>query len=104
MHRLALIATNKSDWPHDVASDPQSLAFHLGTVHQKQAPRSLEQAVDKLSVKEIPGVYDSAETAKLTVLASSVETDPEDGETSVRQYADLLVLESTIQSDTDPTF
>ena len=90
MHRLVLTSTDKSDWPHNVASDPQSLAFHLASVHQKQLPtppsKPLAQAVEGLRVKEeIPGVYDSAETAKLTVLASSVEMEQDEGETSVRQ-------------------
>lgn len=86
MHRLALISTSKSDWPHDIASDSQSLAFHLGLVHQKKAPaKAVEDSLKKLTVKEIPGVYDSSETAKLTVLASSVEMEQHDSETSVRQ-------------------
>lgn len=90
MHRLALISTDRSDWPHDVASDPASLAFYLGSVHQKKAPpiRSLEMDVGKLRVtKEIPGVYNSDETAKLTVLASSVEMEQIEGETSVSQFS-----------------
>lgn len=93
MHRLALISTNKTDWPHDIASDSQSLAFHLGSVHQKKAA-----PFTKPKGKEIPGVYDSDETGKLTVLASSVEMDQHDGETSVCQFppslADLLLLKT----------
>lgn len=84
MHRLALISTNKTDWPHDIASDSQSLAFHLGSVRQKKAA-----PFTKPKSKEIPGVYDSDETGKLTVLASSVEMEQHDGETSVCQFPAL---------------
>jgi hypothetical protein len=98
MHRLALISTSKTDWPHDPASDQSSLAFHLSSVQgvfggkfkgrdggrgEKHKGGPKEQAAEEGPA--LPGVYESQDSNKLTVLASSVEADADEGTTSTRE-------------------
>lgn len=111
MHRLALISSSVTDWPHDMyvhpvkrvfrkrcqhlgmlnsASDQASLAFHLGTVKQSKATaKSIDQPTP-----EIPGVYSTDSASKLSVLASSVEpSDHSEGKTSVLVFPDFKLID-----------
>lgn len=86
MHRLAVISTSKTDWMHDIAEETNSLAFHLSLVHERKNIRPSPPATSTHKPVDIPGVYDTQETSKLTVLASSVEVDSDEGRTTARKY------------------
>jgi len=90
MNRLAIIATSKTDWLHEVAEEPASLAFHLSLVEKRKATRAAPSDTDVKAPVEIPGVYDTQEMSKLAVLASSIEVDAEDGRTSAREFCLLF--------------
>ncbi|CDZ96189.1 Thioredoxin-like fold [Phaffia rhodozyma] len=95
MHRLALISSSKSDWPRDISSDQDSLAFYLESVTRTRPPPSSSPSP---AVTEIPGVYQTSESGKLSVLASSVEpfddpTEEDDtNKTSVLVFPDFKVV------------
>lgn len=94
MHRLAIISTSKTDWPHDPSSDSSSLAYHLSSIHQRKVIRASAAKEIKEGPKkpvEIPGVYETSETSKLTVLASSLEVEEESGRSSSRESAFLFL-------------
>lgn len=86
MNRLAIIATSKTDWIHEIAEEPTSLAFHLSLVEKRKAVPAVSSGTDTNTPIEIPGLYETREMSKLAVLASSIEVDAEDGRTSAREF------------------
>ncbi|KAL7412502.1 Sucrase/ferredoxin-like-domain-containing protein [Mrakia frigida] len=94
MHRLAVISTSKMDWMHDIAEETNSLAFHLSLVHQRKNIRPSPPTTSTHKPVDIPGVYDTQETSKLTVLASSVEVDSDEGRTTALLFPDFKFISS----------
>lgn len=85
MNRLTIIATSKTDWQHEIAETPASLAFHLSQVEKRKAVRPTPSGTSVEPPIEIPGLYDTQEMSKLAVLASSIEVDEEEGKTCARE-------------------
>lgn len=74
--RQVVISTGKSDWPHDVTSESGSLASYLDSA-LSSAPKGPKHASNGAGPK-VNGVYDSTETARVTVLNGSHHTLSED--------------------------
>lgn len=71
-----MISTGKSDWPHDVTSESGSLASYLNAA-MSSAPKSqpapnVSSTVPAVpSDKTVPGIYDTRQVSKVTILNGS---------------------------------
>ncbi|KAL7412620.1 Sucrase/ferredoxin-like-domain-containing protein [Mrakia frigida] len=92
MNRLTIIATSKTDWQHEIAETPASLAFHLSQVEKRKAVRPTPSGTSVEPPIEIPGLYDTQEMSKLAVLASSIEVDEEEGKTCALLFPDFKYI------------
>jgi hypothetical protein len=101
MRRLTLISGSVIEkLPHDIGDDPSSLAFFLSSIQEaipvkavSKPPKTLEGGKkEEDGGEDLPGVYDTKESKKMTILASNVEVDSHDGSTSVSKSSFFLLV------------